>query len=131
LDADKDFPWPDLNGERITIQDCWRARDDRHLQDAVRSILKKMNIQTVELDDNYDKTQYCGVFRFNPMTDSNIKLAPNYFVNRMEGKLKLHTEEEQQELMEEHCKQYKTERIICYCNACLRGVKQGGANGIH
>ncbi|MNI93997.1 hypothetical protein D3C73_1520310 [compost metagenome] len=65
------------------------------------------------------------------MTEGNIKIAPNYFVNQMEGKLEFHTEEEQQRLMEEHCANYTTDRVVCYCNSCLRGVIQGGANGVH
>lgn len=131
LDDDKDFPWPDLKGEKITLQDCWRARDKRSLQEAVRSIMKKMNIEIVELEENYEKAEFCGVFRYNPMRETNIKISPNYFVNQMEGKLELQTEEEQQKLMDDHCKLYTTERVVCYCNSCLRGVKQGGANGFH
>ncbi len=131
LDADEDFPWPDLKGEKITIQDCWRARDKREVQDAVRSIMKKMNIEIVELEENYEKSEFCGVFRYNPMQPGNIDIAPNYFVESMEGKLELHTPEEQQKLMDEHCKKYTTDRVVCYCNSCLRGVKQGGTNGVH
>lgn len=131
LDADEDFPWPDLKGEKITLQDCWRARDKREVQDAVRSIMKKMNIEIVELEESYEKSEFCGVFRYNPMKPGNVKIAPKYFVESMEGKLELHTPEEQQKLMDEHCSKYTTDRIVCYCNSCLRGVKQGGANGVH
>lgn len=131
LDNDKDFPWPDLKGENITLQDCWRAKDKRLLQDAVRSIMKKMNIEIIELEDNYQKSEFCGVFRYNPMRETNIKIAPNYFINQMVGKLELHNEEEQKKLMEEHCKLYSTDRVVCYCNSCLRGAKQGGVNGVH
>lgn len=131
LDKDKDFPWPDFKGEKITIQDCWRARDKKSLHDAVRSIMKKMNIEIVELEENYEKSEFCGVFRYNPMREGNVKIAPKYFIDEMEGKLEFHTEEEQQKLMEEHSKLYTTERIVCYCNSCLRGVTQGGANGVH
>ncbi len=44
LDEDNDFPWPDYHDEAITVQDCWRTYDNRALQNAVRSILSRMNI---------------------------------------------------------------------------------------
>lgn len=131
LDADENFPWPDLKGERITIQDCWRAKGKESLYKAVRSIMKKMNIEIVELEDNYDKTEFCGTFRYNEMLEKNKKIAPKFFVDYMKDNLELHDEEGQQRLMEENVKKYTTDRVICYCNACLRGIIQGGGNGIH
>lgn len=131
MDKDQEFKWPDLKGERITIQDCWRAKGKEELYKAVRSIMRKMNIEIVELEDNYDKTEFCGVFRYNEMIPANKKIAPKFFVDYMEDKLDIHNEEQQQKLMEDNCKKYTTDRVICYCNACLRGVLQGGGNGIH
>lgn len=131
LDSDKDFPWPDLKGERITIQDCWRANGKKALRDSVRSIMKKMNIEIVELEENYDKTEFCGVFRYNIVPERAMKVAPKYFTEKMKGTIALNTKEEQQKIMENHCKLYTTDRVVCYCNSCLRGVKQGGANGVH
>ena len=131
LDSDKNFNWPDLKGERITIQDCWRAKGKENLYKAVRSIMKKMNIEIVELEENYDNTEFCGVFRYNEMLPTNKKIAPNFFVDYMANNIELHSTEEQQELMEVHCRKYTTDRVVCYCNACLRGVIQGGAKGVH
>ena len=61
-DASIDFLWqiidrdPDYHGEEMTIQDCWVAFEKRHVQDAVRSLMRKMNIKIVELQENYEKT---------------------------------------------------------------------------
>ena len=40
-------------------------------------------------------------------------------------------EEEWEQRMQDHVSQYTTDRVVCYCNACLAGVKLGGANGVH
>lgn len=131
LDKDQHFPWPDYHGEEITLQDCWRAKGKHELHEAVRSILRKMNMKVVELEENRDESRFCGVFRYNPMREDNIRIAPHYFVDQMEGQLKLCAPGEQQLLMEENKKRYHTNRVAVYCNSCLRGLSQGGVEGIH
>ena len=59
IDRDPDFPFPDYHGEEMTIQDCWIAFEKRDVQNAVRSLLRKMNIRIVELEENYEKTKFC------------------------------------------------------------------------
>jgi len=39
IDADADFPLPNLNGWHVTLQDCWRMREYTATHDAVRSLL--------------------------------------------------------------------------------------------
>ena len=41
IDRDSDFPFPDYHGEKMTIQDCWRACEKRKVQDAIRSLNEK------------------------------------------------------------------------------------------
>ena len=131
LNQDPHFPWPDYHGEEITLQDCWRAEGKHELHEAVRGILEKMNMKVVELEENRDQSRFCGVFRYNPMREENIRIAPHYFADQMEGKLELHTPEEQKALMEKNGKRYDTERVALYCNSCLRGLLLGGVNGVH
>lgn len=33
--------------------------------------------------------------------------------------------------MREHCRQYSTDPVVCYCHSCLEGLLQGGADGRH
>ena len=33
--------------------------------------------------------------------------------------------------MEEWVQQYQTERVVAYCNACVKGIVLGGARGVH
>ena len=53
--------WVDLQKKEITIQDCWRSREDPALQLAIRKVLIKMNATITELDNKFDKADYCGL----------------------------------------------------------------------
>ena len=75
IDNDPEFPFPDYHGEKMTIQDCWLAVEKRHVQDAIRSLMRKMNIDVVELAENHEKTRFCGMNLVAPCNPSNAKLA--------------------------------------------------------
>ena len=64
----------------MTIQDCWLAVEKRHVQDAIRSLMRKMNIDVVELAENHEKTRFCGMNLVAPCNPSNAKLAPKRYV---------------------------------------------------
>ena len=49
IDGDDSFRLPDFRGRKAYVQDCWRSRDRKEEQDAVRSLLNKMNIDVLEL----------------------------------------------------------------------------------
>ena len=76
IDNDPDFPFPDYHGEKMTIQDCWLAVEKRHVQDTIRSLMRKMNIQVVELPENHEKTTFCGMNLTAECNPTNAKLAP-------------------------------------------------------
>ena len=83
IDRDEAFPFPDYHGERMTIQDCLRAYEKRNVQNAIRSLLRKMNINVVELENNFEKADFCGPDLLEPCTEAEQKLAPRRYV--MEG----------------------------------------------
>lgn len=126
-----DFPWPDFGGEEITVQDCFRARNDRPQQLAVRECLKRMNMVPVELEENFEKTSFDGAWLMAPVAERNLAAAPVYFNDIKENYARPLPEEEQERILTEHAKQYRTGRVAAYCNACLKGIKKGGADGIH
>lgn len=33
--------------------------------------------------------------------------------------------------MQEHGKQFTTDKVVCYCTGCLHGLKLGGVNAVH
>ncbi len=131
LDQDERFPLPDCQGLQATVQDCWRSRDRKEEQDAVRSLLRKMNVDFVEAPENRENTEFCGASLYRPQPVRNPKLAPKHYVTGAEGKFIPHTPEEQEQIMEEYCKGFTTSTVICYCHYCLEGLKLGKVKGIH
>lgn len=128
---DKDFPWINHHGESITVQDCFRTRDDRTLQKAVRECLKKMNYTIVEMEENYDKTKYCGVWLHNTPAKDCIEVAPKTLHDIMENHIHLLPEKEQVKCMKEWVSHYPTNQVLVYCNGCERGMKIGEGHPIH
>ncbi|MBR1821887.1 MAG: hypothetical protein IJ769_09730 [Clostridia bacterium] len=131
IDRDEAFVYPDYSGLVATVQDCWRSREQKAEQDAVRSILRKMNIQYVETEKNRGDTDFCGSTLYREQPAKNAKYAPKHYVEQAEGKFLPHTEAEQIEIMREHCSHYATDTVICYCHYCLEGLLQGGVDGRH
>lgn len=131
IDGDADFAFPDYKGVGAFVQDCWRSRDRKDEQDAVRSLLAKMNIQTKELKENRDKTDFCGASLYRAQPPRNPKLAPKHYVEGAKGKFIPHTPAEQKQLMEDYCQQFGREKVVCYCHYCLDGLLLGGADAKH
>ncbi|MBR1729917.1 MAG: hypothetical protein IJ728_10390 [Selenomonadaceae bacterium] len=129
--TDDKFVYPNLNGEKITIQDCWRSKENFAEQEAVRKILQRMNIEIVELAENHDKTKFCGYSLYQPQPPRNAKLAPKRFVEGAKGLFQEHSQEEKFQLMKNYCEQITTDKIIAYCHYCVRGLKLGGKNAFH
>ncbi len=131
IDSDPDFPFPDYTGLTVTVQDCWRSRDRKGEQAAVRSLLNKMHISYEELDERGENTRFCGKSLYRPQPPRNPKLAPKHYVEGAEGLFVPHTEEEQVQIMQDYCKCFKTDTVVCYCHYCLEGLKAGGKDGRH
>ncbi len=103
LAEDDQFPWPDYKGREITVQDCKDTCNNRKLQDGVRKILGRMNVNIVELDKSFEKADYfCNVSPQN--TEAKIK---------------------------EDCQSYTTDTVVCYCTGCFNALKIGEVNGLH
>ena len=128
--ADDEFPWPDFGGEAITIQDCWRARGNADLHDAVRECMRRMNITVVEIAENREKCEFDGVWRMNPLPAAAAKRAPVFFGEAAKAAAPV-PKEEQPQRMKDWVAQYTTDRAVGYCNACVSGMKLGGANALH
>lgn len=128
---DPEFVWPDYHGEEITVQDCFRSRHKPEMMRAARECLKRMNLVPVEIKENLAHTRFDGIFQFSNVSESNLKLAPNYFSKIQEEYIEVISPDEQRERMAEWVRQYQTNRVVVYCNSCLKGVLLGGANGVH
>lgn len=131
LDADEQLHFPNFQGLRATVQDCWRSRDRKEEQDAVHSLLRKMNVDYVEAPENRENTDFCGASLYRPQPPRNPKLAPRHYVTGAEGKFIPHSSGEQERIMEEYCRRYTTPTVVCYCHYCLEGLKLGKTDGRH
>ena len=126
-----DFPYPDYGGVKMTLQDCWRQHDNADEQAAVREILKRMNIEVVELKENHNDTTYCGVSTLRPAPRRNLVMAHHRFVDEARGFFDPHTPEEQKAYMEEYCKQITTDTVVAYCHYCTQGFNLVGQKNYH
>ena len=99
IDSDPAFSFADHHELKAYIQDCWRSRDRKDEQDAVRSLMKKMNIDIMELSGSREKTDFCGVSLYRAQPPRNPKLAPKHYVAGAAGKFIPHSPEEQEEIM--------------------------------
>lgn len=122
---DGDFSFPDYQGEKITLQDCWRAKGRHRLHDTVRELLKKMNFEVVELKERGSFSSFCGISLLLALPAEVRERAPKFFGSLEEGIFEEHTPEEQEKLMKEHVKQIDTTRVVSYCPACDVGLKLG------
>ena len=114
IDKDKDFIFPNYQGQKMTIQDCHIVKGRKNVQDAVRSLMKKMNIEIVELEKRLDDAEHCasheiiGYHRDRPMTEEEKK---EYFTDRY--------------------KNITTEVVVSYCKYCNEGVSMSDKKGLH
>lgn len=72
--------YPELS---LRIQDCWQQYDNCAEQDAVRELLRRMNIEVVEIAENREHTRFCGTSLYRPAPPRNLKMASKRFVERM------------------------------------------------
>ncbi len=127
----EDFVWPDLGGEEIMLQDCFRARGKHELQDAVRTCLRRANVVPVEMDHNRDEEDFDGPFKLRMPSPVISKEAPHYFTEYLPQHLTVRPEEEWDEVFRAQVSRYTTKRAVCYCNTCYTGMKRGGADAVH
>lgn len=129
---DEQFPFPDYQGEEIALQDCWRAYDKRPMQDAVRMLMRKMNIRVIELPENYTNTRFCGTTVLQKAAAYYAELAPKRFGQNVPADFfQQHLDEDNAESMRAHCVGIPTERVACYCVGCANGINLGGKKAIH
>lgn len=127
----EDFPWPDLSGETFVLQDCFRARGMHALHDAVRACLTRCGAGIAELPANRDEADFDGAFLLHPPYPLNVKLAPKYFGEYLPAHLTVLPEEEWPEHLRRYAQALPPGKTAAYCNTCVAGLRQGGAEAYH
>lgn len=128
IDADPDFPLPDYDGAVMSVQDCGRAYDRTDLQDAIRSLLAKMNIEVVEAPRAREASTFCGASGLRACPEQDKGFAPQrYGVDApARGMFVPHDEAEIGRLLREHAAEIPVDDVACYCTACDLGLLEGG-----
>jgi Fe-S oxidoreductase len=97
------FPFPDYRGLSMSIIDACPTREQEKIHDAIRLLLKKMNIKVVEPKHTRTKSTCCG--------DSFYGLIPV---------------EEVKELMVKRTSEMTEDDVVVYCISCVKAVYNGG-----
>lgn len=121
------FPWPDYSGLTVTIQDCWRDRNHPEIFAAVRTALEKMHVSVTEMEENRDRSVYCGTLHFEPKDPKNIALLAE-----QEDKTISHMSPEAQvRLMREQVEKFPCDLAVTCCNRCTAGIQMAGGSAVH
>lgn len=130
IDADESFRFPDYSGFKATVQDCWRDREHPEVHNAVRSLLRKMNVEFADIEgEAREKSRFCGDLHYEPQRPENIAIVEEYAA-KGEPLFKAPPEVMAQ-LMREQAEKITTEWVVTDCNRCTRTLRAGGANAVH
>lgn len=108
LDQQTDFIFPDYAGQTMTILDTCPIRNHLPVQNAVRSLIQKMNIQLIEPEKTGPKGTCCG--------------------DRFHGKLPIEKVKDQ---MEKRASEMPTDKVVVYCVSCIKSMAIGGKQPQH
>lgn len=114
IDKDENFVFPDYHGIKMTLQDCHIVKGRRNVQDSVRSLMKKMNIEVVELEKNREEAENCA----------SREIVGYHRECAM-------TKEEQIEYFTKRYENVQTNIVVSYCKYCNEGVNISDKKGIH
>ncbi len=103
LSQSSSFPFPDYQGRQMSILDACPTRDQPRVHNAVRNLLKRMNISLVEPKNSGTKSTCCG--------DSFL------------GKLPVAQVKEQ---MRKRATEMPAEDVVVYCVSCIKAMYIGG-----
>lgn len=100
-----DFDFPDYKGKTMTILDACPSRNKDKIHEAIRTLLKKMNITLVEAEKNKEKSVCCGDSFYGSIPVSEVKKQMIKRANEM-----------------------PEEDVIVYCVSCIKSMFIGGKN---
>lgn len=97
------FPFPDYKGAKMSIQDTCSARSKPTYLNAIRKLLKRMNISLVEPQRSGVRGKCCGQIFY--------------------GKVDTHKVES---LMKDRADEMPCDDVIVYCASCIMSMSVGG-----
>lgn len=103
LAESENFPFPDYNGQKMTIQDACPTRTQERVHNAVRILLQRMNIDLIEPERTKTKGTCCG--------DSFYGVIPPMQVR---------------EQMKKRASEMPVDDVVVYCVSCSKSMHIGG-----
>jgi Fe-S oxidoreductase len=103
LFADSGYRFPDYKGKRMSIIDACPTRERTVIHDAIRTIVRKMNIVLVEPQNTRTESTCCG--------DSFYGILPADEVKKM---------------MLKRSSEMPEDDVVVYCISCVKAVFNGG-----
>jgi Fe-S oxidoreductase len=97
------FQFPDYKGKEMSILDACPTRDQERVHNAIRTLLKRMNIKVVEPEKTRTKGTCCG--------DSYYGILPV---------------EQVKEKMKKRAAEMPVEDVVVYCVSCCKSMHIGG-----
>lgn len=108
IDQTNFWEYPDYKGTRMSVLDPCPVRTENRVHDAVRSLLKKMNIKVIEAKKNRNKSICCG--------DSAWGVSPL---------------EKVKQKMTSRAAQMPENNVVVYCVSCIKSMYNGGKTPRH
>ena len=99
----KNFEYPNYNGMKMSIHDACPTRTEARVHDAVRTLLKNMNIEIVEAEYTRDKAVCCGDSFYGTIPAEQVKVE-----------------------MKKRADQMPCEDVVIYCVSCIKAMYIGG-----
>ena len=99
------FEYPDYKGRKMSIIDACPTREVSIVQNSIRDLLSKMNINLVEPQYTRKESTCCGDFYYGAMPTEKVK-----------------------ELMVEKASEMPANDIAVHCVSCIMAVCNGGKN---
>ena len=128
IDSLPDFPFRDFGGETMILQDCFRSAHHTAERAAVRSLLRKLNIRAVEPLNSEAAQRFDGRFLLAEMRPGNLALAPRRFAELGKAATPM-DDAAAQAYLSDYCAGLGGEAVVCYCNSCLQGLRDGFGGG--
>jgi len=97
------FPLPDYHGRKMSIIDACPTRDRTRVHDAIRTLLRKMNVTLVEPKNTRTRGTCCGDTFWGEIPTDRVK-----------------------EQMKKRTAEMPVDEVVVYCVSCSKAVFIGG-----
>ena len=97
------FPFPDYGGRPMSIQDTCSARSNLEYLEAVRTILKRLNITLVEPERSGATSKCCGQVFYGKLPEEKVAFQ-----------------------MKSRAQEMPCEDVVTYCASCIMAMTVGG-----